>query len=315
MSVLANCTWKIYRAADGVIRGTGLRKSLVGQKCMGGMNWLGARTLRALFWRRSKPFLIHGQQMYLVNSRSPSPAFVLSMILDRYEPATTRFLERTLRPGMTVVDVGAHVGFFTLLAARLVGSHGRVYAFEPDPSNYAMLEKNIALNSYGHVVTVQKAVASDSGEATLLLDPRGNDRNVLIDKSEGLSAGRHGVEIETIGLDAFLEKAQLERVHLLKMDVEGAEYAAIQGMSRSLQAGKVEAMIFEFTPAACEPSGVSPEKFIRQIVNFGFSLYQLQPEGEIVPVAAPEMNLLIAKARTSGSCNLLARHRNTRWAD
>ena len=91
------------------------------------------------------------------------------MVVDKYERATTDLLKDLLHPGMIFVDVGANIGYFSLLAANLVGTEGTVYAFEPEPGNHELLRKNIELNSYSNIVMIQKAVSNKSGSAPLFL--------------------------------------------------------------------------------------------------------------------------------------------------
>lgn len=87
------------------------------------------------------------------------------MLLGCYEQGTTALCKKILRPGMTVVDVGAHIGYYTRLFARLVGPHGKVYAFEPHPDNFAILQRNV--RKFKNVVPVQAAVLDKEGEISL----------------------------------------------------------------------------------------------------------------------------------------------------
>ncbi len=302
MSVLSNCAWKAYRAARVAIRWSGLRKSPAGRACLAGANRAATSAMHAVLSARSRPFLVHGHKMYLANSQSPSLGLALSMMLDHYEPLTTRLLEHVVGPGMTFVDVGAHVGYFTLLAARLVGPGGRVYAFEPDPSSFALLERNIALNSHKNIVPVPRAVSSHSGRATLFLDQRGSDRNTLLPESGRSSS----IEIDTVALDEFFELECINKVDVLKIDAEGAEDQVIRGMTLSAAAGKVRTVVFEFTPFACESSGTAPSDFLRQIRDLGFELHQFGPAGETLPLPDGGFGPLIGAAWSTGSCNLIA---------
>ena len=116
---------------------------------------------------------VHGQKMYV------NAAFGITLL-----SAGTYLSERLmanlfiglLKEGMIVVDIGSHVGYYTLLAARAVGDKGKVFCFEPDPSNYALLLKNIEKNNYNNVVPVQKAVTDTTGSIKLFIakDPSGH---------------------------------------------------------------------------------------------------------------------------------------------
>lgn len=305
MPLLNRLAWKIYRAADTAIVRTGMRKSRLGQRALANLNRFGTSVLRLMLMACSRPFHIHGHRMYLATSRSPSVAFTLSMLLDRYESGTTHLLERVVKPRMTVLDVGAHVGYFALLAARLVGSGGAIFAFEPDPSNFELLQRNIALNSYVNVSILQKAVAECSGPMRLFLDGKGSDRNSLVWNNKS-RFGQCAVEVETVSLDEFLEARDIRRVDFLKIDAEGAECAILRGMRRSLQSGKILRMIFEFAPAACEAADILPEEFLGQLTDSGFHLYQIEMSGDLVPVSSSKLGLLVEQVRPKGGCNLFA---------
>lgn len=87
--------------------------------------------------------------------------------LNDFEPEVTEVFLSHVMPGDVVLDIGAHIGYYTVLAARSVGNEGRVIAFEPDPQNYSLLVKNVAKNGYRNVTAVQKAVSWNSGYAQL----------------------------------------------------------------------------------------------------------------------------------------------------
>ena len=86
-----------------------------------------------------------------------------------HEPIETDLIKKHVKRGDVVLDLGANIGYFTLILPRLVGEEGKVFAFEPDPENFALLKKNVEINSYQNVVLVQKAVSNRNGKATLYL--------------------------------------------------------------------------------------------------------------------------------------------------
>lgn len=311
MPLLGNIAWEIFRAADTAIVRTGIRESRVGQKGLASLNRLGTKVLRAMLSARSKPFLIRSHRMWLTNSGSPSLAYTLSMVMGRYDQGTTRLVERLLKPGMTVIDVGAHVGYFALEFARLVGAEGKVYAFEPDSSNLELLMKNISLNTYGNISTHKQALAEHSGWARLFLNSKGSDRHSLLVDKEQPPQNQNTTEVETLSLDEFLEELDWPTIDLLKIDAEGAEYSIIKGMRRSLEARKVRIMIFEFTPSACEANGIMPEKFLWNLYDSGFDLYWIEATGELAPIPRQDFDVLIGQIQARGACNLLAERRKT----
>jgi FkbM family methyltransferase len=166
------------------------------------------------------------------------------MLADRYEVGTTRLFNQILQAGMTVIDVGAHVGYFTLLAARLVGPGGRVYAFEPDPSNYSLLRRNIKLNGYQNITAINQAVSDRSGSGTLFLSGMDTGSHSLFP-----SMPVHGVEeIPVTTLDTFLDREGWPSIHVVKIDVEGSELSVLAGMAGTLQRNANIRLVIEFCP-------------------------------------------------------------------
>ena len=103
---------------------------------------------------------VHGHRMYLAADGRLPP---IDMSLDAFEVETTKLFETLIKPGKVVIDLGAHVGYYTLLAARAVGPTGKVFAFEPDESNHFLLIKDIEINGYSNVVAVKQAVSNYVG--------------------------------------------------------------------------------------------------------------------------------------------------------
>jgi len=126
-------------------------------------------------------------------------------------------------------DIGAHVGFYTLLAASCVGKSGKVVAFEPAPRNLHFLRQHVAINRLTNVQIVAAAVADRSGPARLQLGPN-SYTNFLSNQ-----AGNDGVEIETVALDDLMRQGQITKPDCIKLDIEGAEELAIQGASQLLR--------------------------------------------------------------------------------
>lgn len=147
--------------------------------------------------------------------------------LGSYESDMQRLFAAEIRPGAVIYDVGANVGFYTLLAACLTGAHGRVVAFEPLPRNLRFLEQHLALNKVENVEVIAAAVSDREGEGTFAELP---------DSSMGRLAAAGKVRVKTIRLDDFLERGQFPLPDLIKIDVEGAEAEVLQGGAKLLSA-------------------------------------------------------------------------------
>ncbi|MCL6622961.1 MAG: FkbM family methyltransferase, partial [Syntrophobacterales bacterium] len=145
--------------------------------------------------------------------------------LGSYEYEKRLLFESTVKEGSIVFDVGAHVGYYSLLASILVGSAGRVVAFEPLPENVAYLKKHIQLNHLKNVIVIKKAVSDCTGEA---LFQEGSSR------STGHLSSQGNLKIQTISLDDFVRENPGLAPDYLKIDVEGAELAVLVGARKLL---------------------------------------------------------------------------------
>jgi FkbM family methyltransferase len=163
------------------------------------------------------------------------------LLRDWVEPEL-RQLQRLLSPGDVFIDVGANVGLYALKAARLVGPTGRVLALEPGAEAYGHLTSNLALNDFAWVEALKVAASDRAGEAVLHHVPLGNDPQafslIANDRAE------EGETVETVTLDSLVERCGLDRIDLVKIDVEGAEPMVIAGARRTLATFR-PAVIFE----------------------------------------------------------------------
>ena len=191
------------------------------------------------------------------------------MVRDVYEPEITRLFEELITPGMVVVDIGAHIGYFSLLAARHAGPEGRVYAFEPAPDNYTILVKNIALNNYRNIIPVQKAVCDVPGITRLYLH-KDTVAHSLYPTTIG--RGKKAIEIETTSLDEFFQQEKWPTDILVKIDAEGAELPALKGMTDIIARSNRLYLFLEFIPHIQRNAGINPGDIIRQLGEAGFSI-------------------------------------------
>src|SRR5262249_41087030 len=146
-------------------------------------------------------------------------------VTGEYEPATSRVIEALLRPGDTFLDIGANIGYFTLLASRRVGKAGLVFAFEPVPQTRENLLRNVRLNCATNVVVREEAVADSTGEDSFFLGPPDHSG---ISSLRSLLNASGVLKIRKTRLDDLLPPGT--RVDLIKIDIEGAEYHALRGM-------------------------------------------------------------------------------------
>jgi FkbM family methyltransferase len=158
-------------------------------------------------------------------------------ISDRRE---RRLLDALVKPGMTVVDVGANVGVYTRYLAGLVGKSGRVHAFEPSPANFHRLQGHVA--HLPNVLQHQAAVGNRSGSTLLYMSEAMNVDHHTYDAGDG----RKGIEVPIVSLDDYFKQG--ERVDLVKIDVQGHEMNVLEGAKRVLVENPAMAVLMEFWP-------------------------------------------------------------------
>jgi FkbM family methyltransferase len=185
--------------------------------------------------------------------------------LGAFEPWETKVVRRTLRAGMCVVDVGANVGYFSVLASRLVGPTGRVLAFEPSPSAAGRLRRTVEANRLSNVRVEQIGLGAEVGEATLFDPLPDNHTPTLLGES-----GTPGVKVSVRTLDECLTDWDVGRVDLLKVDVEGFEPAVLAGAAGALAAGRVGSILCEFNAHWLARAGESPASLRARILASGF---------------------------------------------
>ena len=161
----------------------------------------------------------------------------------RYELHVTELYRKLLRKRMTVLDVGANIGWYTLAAGAAVGPEGRVLAFEPEPSNLSLLEKSIQLNSFENINVFPQALSDREGSETLHLS-----KNNLGAHSISSVVGPESITVPSTTLDKVLEKLGIDKIDILKVDVEGAEPQVIVGGEESLK--NTEHILIEWNPSA-----------------------------------------------------------------
>ncbi len=194
-------------------------------------------------------------------------------VTGRYEPNELCLLQKMLRPGMTFVDVGANTGLYTLFAAKKIGPTGRVLAFEPSSREYETLEQNIAVNALKNVRAIKRAVSNRDGEVELLVASLKNSGHNTLGKFGYAATFPEGTErVGVEQLDNFLSRERYERVDVIKMDVEGAELAALQGAMDTLRRLH-PALLVEISDRTLEHQGASSREVLDLLASEGYRFY------------------------------------------
>jgi len=207
--------------------------------------------------------IVDGNKMFLGDD-------CLKLSIDgMHERFETSLFKKIVKEGNTVLDIGAHIGYYTLLARNLVGEEGKVFAFEPSPENFNLLKKNIDVNGYGNIITINKAVSNRLGKAQFsptisTLDYTNNIEEKLI-------------TVDTITLDEFFNNYS-SKIDVIKMDIEGSEGKAFEGMFNLLEKNKDIIIITEYCPHRLKNLGTKPKNYLDMLEEHGFIIYHINED-------------------------------------
>lgn len=217
--------------------------------------------------------------VYGVKMVAQPPDSIQTMILftGRWEPKVSRYLHETLKPGDVVVDVGANVGHHTLLAARLVGPTGRVYAFEASPSIFQRLSRNVDMNHATNVVATNQAVASEAGQLEIWLAPSSNlGHSTTVSELAAKEGMALEAKIPADALDKLLPGMDLFNARVIKIDVEGAERDVLAPLSSQMSrfADSTEWLV-ELSPKFSRDGQSDIDWIFRLFIDNGYNAYAI----------------------------------------
>lgn len=190
-----------------------------------------------------------------------------------HEKASTEQIKKLLTPGMKIVEIGANIGYYVLIEAKLVGKKGYIYAFEPSPYNFNLLKRNINLNNYRNIEIHQKAIGSQNEKAKFYIANRSNLSGFI--KRENMkymykNDGSDIIEVDVVKLDDFLKE---KKIDLIRMDIEGFEKEALNGMKVVLNSKNSPKYLFiEIHSKLLHKKNSSGKEIIRYLERFGYSV-------------------------------------------
>jgi FkbM family methyltransferase len=188
-----------------------------------------------------------------------------------FEIAELSFVRSSVRPGDIFLDVGANGGIFTVIAAKQVGPHGHVYAFEPGSRELEILRRNITLNNLSNVTVVPCAVSDRSGQAQFAIS-RDGALNSMAQTNRSDQQIQQWVTVHTLALDDFVNEFSIQRVDFIKIDIEGAERLALKGAKKTLASNKQVTVLFEACELNTSGFGYSVQDLLSDIINSGLFL-------------------------------------------
>lgn len=200
----------------------------------------------------------------------------LDMMQGLYEPETYDLFKKIIRPGMVIVDIGAHIGYFTRQFSDLAGPGGMVHAFEADPENFQVLSKNVGGRK--NVKINRLAAADRAGDINFYhCEEKMGCHSLLPDIP--LDYPKTKITVQAISLDDYLAQNKIERVDIIKMDIEGGETMAFAGMKNTLAKNDGLAVVTEFAPRWIKTAGVEPLEFLKNLAAFGFEIHAITEKG------------------------------------
>ena len=216
-------------------------------------------------------------------------------VTDRAERS---ILRQQLRAGMQVVDGGANIGIYSMFMAGLIGPQGRVHSFEPAPDNFLRLES--ATKQRDNIVCNQAALGSSSRSAFLYLSSEVNVDHRAYETADHV---RQAVPIRFVALDDYFPSGT--RVDMIKMDIQGFEFAALQGAARVIEENRSLMLFLEFWPYGLQAAGTGAGALLDFLRNLEFEVAKIDAGGALAPIG--EMDLRVDERVY---CNLFARRAN-----
>jgi FkbM family methyltransferase len=239
--------------------------------------------VKRLLWRlhwatTNKPYIIPFKKSLKINI--PKTGCGSLIYYQGYsELETADFMMRFLRPGMTLIDVGAHIGEYTLIAAQVVGESGQVHGFEPMPKLFPILSENVRINNLRNVNLNCMAVSNRTGEIEFEVF---DDPSISSIRKQVTSGSEQLVTVKTTSLDAYCSQINT-KIDLIKVDVEGAEKLVFEGAEQlmSLPSSKAPVWLFEYSPHAYASFGYLASDLMNLLHQHNYNILQFADSGEI----------------------------------
>ncbi|MFH0971174.1 MAG: FkbM family methyltransferase [Candidatus Micrarchaeota archaeon] len=263
---------------------------------LGGRFPLLGRAYAEMIRNRIVPCEVQGFKMYVnLQDRIASQQMFLEGV---FEPEQTHIFKKLVRRDTVYVDVGAHIGYFTLLVAKNA-KDGVIYAFEPQSQNFSLLRKNVHANRFHNVRLFKKAVSDKANRRLKLYCNTSNSGNNSLLK-EDIVSDYVWEEVETVTLDGALKNAK--KVDLMKIDVEGAELLVLKGAEKTFRKNKKMKVLIEYAPAFYR----KPTALIDVLKKLGFKIKVISrgKPGHLEPLTDELLAETIRTARSSPAYNL-----------
>jgi FkbM family methyltransferase len=219
-----------------------------------------------------------------------------SLFIGAFEMASIDFVMKTLKKGDIFFDVGANGGIYTVMASKVVGDSGHVYAFEPGKRELHLLRENILKNRLSNVTIVEKAVSNCTANAMFAISSDGA-MNSLFENQHPKQIIEEWQEIETVSLDDFRKEFGVGEVNFIKIDVEGAENLVFEGAQQLLSGSEFAPpiVLFEASELTSPKSGISVKEFLNEVGSGSMRVYIIDKNSNLIPLDTCNENPEIGK--------------------
>ncbi len=253
--------FNIFKKLSNTFSGMGFRK-------IPGFSLLYKYVYRAVKLEGIREISCNGYRMFInASDEGVAPALLIKGV---YEKDETDFFKKTIKPGYVILDIGANIGYWSLLFGKLTGENGKVYAFEPEPNNFNLLKKNIEMNLYKNIEIFNYAVSNKNGEMELFTDNKNLGLHSL--SSKNITDKKNHIKTETISLDDFfMNKIGNSKADLIKIDVQGAEGLVLSGAGRLIKENNLK-IFMEFWPYGLKNFGTNPDKLLSDLIQEGYRI-------------------------------------------
>jgi len=211
----------------------------------------------------------------------------LPILTGEIDPAISSLIKQYVKGRMTVFDLGANFGWFSLLMAKQVGKQGHVYSFEAVPDLVKTINDNVNLNNFDNITVINKAISNKLCTAHFYIDKNYDTRGQLESKSSIGTA----IKVQTITLDSFCEENNIKKVDFIKMDIEGSEPKAFEGMKNTIKSNPNIKIITEFNKYAMNSVGSSSSEFVKILDDLCLDFKQIDEKnpGNLLEISKNEL--------------------------
>jgi FkbM family methyltransferase len=216
--------------------------------------------------------------MRFTHYSSDSESFEVVITKDFYEPELCA-MEKLVKNGSTVIDVGANIGLFSVFLSREIGEKGKLFAFEPIKETFWRMRENLALNKCANVIPFQAAVSNKQGKATMNVFPEGYGAwNTFGKPVFGKIAPVAVEKVDILSLDSFAKSQSIKKIDFLKIDVEGFERDVLEGARELMSNNRVKYLSFEISDIPLKGAGRTSSEIFSILHEYGYKAYEFDPK-------------------------------------